>query len=213
MKKLLTILFVLFSFALFAQDIVPLDTAYHSLPTYSFKYYTKDSSVWIQKGIKYGTTKLVSNRRLKFLIDSINGAYVSKNQTIPDTIKYGSPVVEGFQFDTTPTKTNVSEGLLRWNATDGTLDLGQGLNGIVTQQIGQELFVKVVNKTGVTISEGKAVYFDGRLGNRPKIALSKSDNELTSKVVGIVTEDIANDAEGYITTFGYVRKIKTDYAG
>lgn len=78
MKKLLTLLFVLIAFIASAQDIVPQDTAYHNLPTYSFRYYTKDSSVWIYKGAKYQTTKLVSNKRLKFLIDSLDKAGANK---------------------------------------------------------------------------------------------------------------------------------------
>lgn len=114
-------------------------------------------------------------------------------------------------FNLAPTITP-AEGRLSWNPTDGTLDLGMGPSGIVTQQIGQELFVKAVNKTGATILEGSVVYCDGRQGIRPKIALAQSDTEATSMVLGIVTQDIEDDAEGYVTTFGYVRKIKTDYA-
>lgn len=114
-------------------------------------------------------------------------------------------------FNLAPTITP-AEGRLSWNPTDGTLDLGMGLNGIVTQQIGQELFVKAVNKTGSTITEGSVVYCDGRQGIRPKIALAQSDVEATSMVLGVVTQDIPDNEEGYVTTFGYVRKIKTDYA-
>lgn len=134
------------------------------------------------------------------------------DQTTPQSVINGSPIMEGLQFDITPSTSNVAEGLLRWNNTDGTLDLGMGLNGIVTQQVGQELFIKVVNKTGVTITEGSAVYFNGRQGTRPTIALAKSDSDTTSYVAGVVTENIIDNAEGFITTFGYVRKIKTDYA-
>ena len=74
MKKLLALLtFLILAFFVKSQDIVPQDTAMHSLgPIYNFKYYTKDSSVWIFKGLKYQTTKLVSNKRLKFLIDSVS---------------------------------------------------------------------------------------------------------------------------------------------
>jgi len=75
MKKLFIILLmILVSGICFSQDIIPVDTAYHNLPTYSFKYYTADSSLWIFKGSKYQTTKLVSNKRLNFLIDSLAAA-------------------------------------------------------------------------------------------------------------------------------------------
>lgn len=114
-------------------------------------------------------------------------------------------------FNLAPTITP-AEGRLSWNPTDGTLDLGLGAGGIVTQQIGQELYVKAVNKTGATIPEGSAVYCAGRQGVRPKIALAKSDAESTATILGITTENILDNEEGFVTTFGYVRQIKTDYA-
>lgn len=116
------------------------------------------------------------------------------------------------QFNTSNSPLPNAAGLLQWNQTDGTLDLGMA-GGLVTQQIGQELFIKVINKTGATIPEGKAVYFSGRQGNRPKIVLARSDSDATSKVRGITTQDIEDGAEGFITTFGYVRGIKTNYSG
>lgn len=131
-------------------------------------------------------------------------------RTISGYIFSGSGTFDALQFNLNPTTPSTS-GLLRWNSTDGTLDLG--LPGNVTLQVGQEMFIKVINKTGSTILNGKAVYFNGRQGNRPTIALAKSDLESTSDVMGITTEDILDNTEGYITTMGYVRQIKTDYAG
>jgi hypothetical protein len=116
------------------------------------------------------------------------------------------------QFNTAATPITNAEGLLQWNSTDGTLDLGMS-GGDVTQQIGQEMFIKVINKSGTSIVNGKPVYFNGRQGNRPKIYLAKADAHSTSCVCGVTTQDIADNAEGYITTFGYVRQIKTNYSG
>lgn len=116
------------------------------------------------------------------------------------------------QFNTTAAPQPNAEGLLQWNATDGTLDLGMS-GGDITQQIGQELFIKVRNASGSTIPNGTPVYFNGRQGNRPKIYPAKGDAEATSMVEGITTQDIPNNSDGFITTFGYVRQIKTNYAG
>lgn len=118
--------------------------------------------------------------------------------------------VDILTFDLTPSSTTLTEGQMRWNNTDGTLDL-QHANA--TQQIGQELFIKVINKSGASIPNASAVYFNGRQGNRPKIELARADSQATSVVMGITTQDIADDAEGFITSFGYVRQIKTDYVG
>jgi len=113
--------------------------------------------------------------------------------------------------NTTYTPTGLEPlGTTYWNSTDGTLDLIQ--DG-ATQQIGQELFIKVINKSGALIENGSPVYFNGRQGNRPKIYLARSDVHSTSMVRGLTTQDIANNDEGFITTFGYIRQIKTNYSG
>lgn len=134
------------------------------------------------------------------------------DQTIPQSVINGSPVFEGIQFNTAPSTSNAAEGLLRWNPADGTLDLGMS-GGNITLQIGQEMFIKVRNVSGTTISNGKPVYLSGRTGNRPNIYLAKGDVESTSKVVGMTTQDITSPSDGFITTMGYVRQIKTDYSG
>jgi hypothetical protein len=122
---------------------------------------------------------------------------------------------EFFKFNTNNTPITNEEGLLQWNATDGTLDLGMS-GGDITQQIGQELFIKVYNDTGSIIENGTPVYFSGRQGNRPKVIPARSDSDATSCVCGVTTQQLdATGAgrEGFITTFGYVRKIKTNYSG
>lgn len=139
--------------------------------------------------------------------------YLKLDQTTPQSVINGSPIFEGLQFDITPTTTNASEGLLRWNATDGTLDLGMS-GGDVTQQIGQELFTKVRNEPGYqTITNGQVVYISGRTGVYPSVRLAQSNLETTSRVLGVATQDIASPGYGFITTMGYVRGIKTDYTG
>lgn len=132
--------------------------------------------------------------------------------TTTNPITTGGLTTPYVQFDTTATPITNAEGLLQWNATDGTLDLGMD-NGDITMQVGQEMFTKVRNQSGSTITNGKAVYFSGRLGNRPLISLAKSDAESTSRVAGITTQDIISPDDGFITTVGYVRGIKTDYTG
>lgn len=91
MKQLLLITFLFFSLFCKAQDVTPTDTAYHALPTYSFKYHTTDSSVWIYKGAKYQTTKLASARNVQNKIDSLSnvGYQYWTIGTPDDVVKYG----------------------------------------------------------------------------------------------------------------------------
>ena len=79
----------------------------------------------------------------------------------------------------------------------------------VTLQVGQETYIRVVNKTGVPVLNGQAVYIDGAQGNRPTIMLAQADDELTSHAVGLATHDIDDDQEGLITVFGSVSNYDT----
>ena len=141
----------------------------------------------------------------------------SDSQTLQQVTDNGSTTtnsitVPAIQFNTTATPLTNAGGLLQWNATDGTLDLGMS-GGAITLQVGQEMFQKVRNVSGSTILNGKPVYTSGRTGNRPNIYLAKGDAEATSSVIGLTTQDITSPADGYVTTMGYVRGIKTDYTG
>lgn len=118
--------------------------------------------------------------------------------------------IDHIDFDTTPTATG-AVGRLLWNDTDGTLDLGLK-GGNVTMQIGQEQFIRIVNKTGANLLEEnyQCVKISGAQGQRPKVALAKADNDLNSTdTIGLVTETISNNQEGFVTTSGIVRDINT----
>lgn len=105
---------------------------------------------------------------------------------------------------------------LRWNDTDGTLDLGLK-GGNVTLQIGQEQVIRVVNKTGANLLEAdyKAVRIrrvdeGGAQGQRLAVVLAQANNDANSvDTLGLVTENIAVNQEGFITNSGLVRDIDT----
>jgi len=115
-----------------------------------------------------------------------------------------------FQADLTPTGT-LSPGRMMWNDQDGTMDL-RLLGNNVTLQIGQEQVIRVVNKTGATLSESdyQCVKIFGAQGQRPKVALAQANNDANSAdTIGLVTETISNNQEGFVTTSGIVRGINT----
>jgi hypothetical protein len=116
------------------------------------------------------------------------------------------------EFDQTPTGT-AGVGVMRWNDTDGTLDLGLK-GGNVTLQIGQEQLVRAVNKTTTNInlleSNYQAVRVTGAQGQRLKVDLAQATSDLLSaETIGLVTETINNNQEGFITISGLVRNINT----
>jgi len=117
------------------------------------------------------------------------------------------------EFDLTPTNTPTAVGSMFWNDTAGTLDL-KLKGGAVTLQIGQETVARVVNKTATNItlleSNYQIVRVTGAQGQRPKVDLALANNDLNSTTtLGLVTENILNNQEGFITTSGQVQQINT----
>lgn len=117
------------------------------------------------------------------------------------------------EFDNTPTNTPITAGSMFYNDSDGTVNLIlKGANVIL--QIGQEQVVRVVNKTVTNINlleaNYQAVRITGAQGQRLKVDLAQATNDLLSaETIGLVTETIANNQEGFITTSGLVRNINT----
>jgi len=118
-------------------------------------------------------------------------------------------------FDQTPTGT-AGVGVMRWNDSDGTVDLGLK-GGNVTLQVGQEQILRVVNKTGSDLLESQysAVRIrlaaeGGSQGQRLAVVLAQGNNDASSAdTIGIVTETITNNQEGFICTSGIIRNINT----
>lgn len=113
------------------------------------------------------------------------------------------------QFDTTYTGGSTMPGMLAWNDTDGTLEFRLKGNN-VTLQIGQEQNVRVRNNTAAAFTDGQVVYASGSIGTFQTVSLASATNEASSSVtLGMVTEPIAKNTEGFVTTFGLVRNLNT----
>jgi hypothetical protein len=119
------------------------------------------------------------------------------------------------ELDQTPTGT-AGVAVMRWNDQDGTADLGLK-GGNVTLQIGQEEVVRVVNKVGVNLLEAnyqcvrvRTQAEGGAAGQRLAVKLAQANSKANhTGILGLVTETINNNQEGFITTFGEVREINT----
>ncbi len=113
------------------------------------------------------------------------------------------------QLDTTPTNTPTTIGTIYWDAANRTAALIDG-DGDTTLQIGQEQRILVHNNTGSTLTDGQVVYVTGSTGNLPSVSLADATSETTSAAtVGVITESIANGADGFITTSGIVNGLNT----
>ena len=101
-------------------------------------------------------------------------------------------------------------GELSWNDTEKTLDLVTGSDN-VTLQLGQEVVMYVRNTTGSQISDGEVVMVDGSQGNKPTITLAQADTVANArKTIGVATQPIPNNSDGFITLIGKVRDLVLD---
>ena len=96
-----------------------------------------------------------------------------------------------------------------WDPVYRTVNLIDG-DGDTTLQIGQEERILVHNNTGATLTDGQVVYVTGSTGNLPSVSLADASSEATSAAtLGVVTETIANGADGFITVSGIVNGLNT----
>jgi len=101
------------------------------------------------------------------------------------------------------------EGRLHWNSDDGTLEIGMP-GGDVSCQIGQEVLFRCRNTSGAQIDNGSVVKIVGATGGKPQIELASTTNIWDGySVVGVATEDISNNDNGYVTSIGLVRDVNT----
>ena len=112
-------------------------------------------------------------------------------------------------YSTSAGAPSYAEGRVFYDVADHTLAYYNDASGM-TVNVGQEQIVRVRNITGSTLTDGQVVYINGAAGNRPTVALAKADAEATSAgTIGVVTDAIANNADGYITVSGLVHGLNT----
>jgi len=145
-------------------------------------------------------TDPTANRVVTFKDESGTVAYTSDIPSLAGYVPYTGATAdvnlgvygltsEYLQLNTTPTTYTPAVGRLGWNDTDGTLEFKLKGNN-VTLQIGQEQVIRVVNKT------------------TPLINLLEANYQVAG-TLGVVTETINANQEGFITTSGQVKEINT----
>lgn len=115
----------------------------------------------------------------------------------------GTNAIPALQFDTTAVQATQVAGHVHWNADVNTLNLDVSADGSL--QVGQEEYVIGRNTTGSTILNGRAVRITGGQGDNALISLDQG----TGGIVGVTTEDIANNTSGRVATFGVVHDLNT----
>lgn len=115
-------------------------------------------------------------------------------------------------LDTSPTGT-AAVGTIRWNDTTGTSETTLKGGNVILKN-GVDLVARVVNKvspnTTLTKAAYQAVRVSGAQGQRLAIELAQANNDAGSAdTIGLVTETIATNQEGFIMTVGQLEGINT----
>lgn len=96
-----------------------------------------------------------------------------------------------------------------WNSQDLTMNIDMGGTG-VTQQVGLEQYMVVKNTTGASFTSGQVIGFSGASAGRLTGQKYIADGSITGLYfIGVATMTIANGAEGFVTTYGYVHDLNT----
>jgi len=115
-------------------------------------------------------------------------------------------------LDITPTGT-AAVGTTRWNDTNGVSETTLK-GGSVILKNGVDLVARVVNKVTPNATLTKAAYqavrVSGAQGQRLAVAYAQANNDANSAdTIGLVTETIATNQEGFIMAVGQLENINT----
>lgn len=94
---------------------------------------------------------------------------------------------------------------MEWNPVDDTLNLHHS-DG-VTQQMGQELYGRILNNTGALIPNGSCLGINPATNSYVLFTANGTLSPVT--IVGVSTQSIPNGSQGRITVWGRVRDIDT----
>lgn len=190
------------------SGVLPLDAG----GTNGNPHYTTLGGVVYYDGIQYEVTSSAGTAGQALL--STGGGEPAWGDVTVDLLNItgGIATPDWIQFDTAPTGLPTdAAGMLYWNDADGaqTLNLVMA-GGAVVQQVGEELYYRV--KASAAITNGDCVMFTGTVGQSGQITAGPATGLTGTQgnyVIGVATQDIAQNDWGYVTCFGYVRKIDT----
>ena len=125
------------------------------------------------------------------LVSSVNGQTGAVSLTYTDVNAIGS--------------ITSTDGSVAISTASGVADLSVSVAASTTNVICQ-----VRNTTGATLTKGTAVYISGATGQIPTVSKAQSNSDATSaQTLGVMSADLANNSNGYVTIIGLVTDIDT----
>jgi hypothetical protein len=154
------------------------------------------------------------NIKAYLILDSVSGSlYVFKQGAWAATSGAGGfeQPVDSLFFNVNVPTNNVDTAKMRWDSDLATVVLG--MYDQVPNELGFKNFWLVKNQTGSTITKGSIVYANGTVGASGRITIDKfiADGSIDAKyLLGITAHDLTDGTDGYVISFGKIRKVNTD---
>jgi hypothetical protein len=143
----------------------------------------------------YYVVSVSGSTNLNGITDWVAGDWAIYNGTVWQKIDQTNSVVSVASADGSITVTNNS----------GAVDLSVASAGST-----QNLLVQVRNTTGATLTKGTVVYMSGATGQIPTVSKAIATGDSTSaQTLGMITSDLANNTNGYVTAIGIISEIDT----
>lgn len=112
-------------------------------------------------------------------------------------------------FITSGTNPAHLKGRMFWDVENNTMAFHTDITG-VTNQIGQEMYVRGRNISGGALQNGRVVYISGVSAGRPRFEYAtNTPANIAEKTIGVLTHTVANANEGLATVLGSVGDLNT----
>ena len=134
--------------------------------------------------------------------DGSDHSFINQAVLITSTPNFG-----GIKLTPTTNQTE-DEGYFFYDDDKKTITLFNDISN-TSIQLAREFRIRACNNTGSTLVDGLVVYVDGVDSECPTISTANAKKYNTSRIIGIITADIANGAEGEVTHLGEVNDIDT----
>ncbi len=161
-----------------------------------------DAAAYLAQLLGHGAADAKANRLADLLANLGRALEVDSSRPrfqLPRTFS-----IDYVDWDRTPPY-SAQTARMAWSDADDTLNLHHS-DG-VTQQIGQELYGRILNNTGATIPNGVALGINPATNSYVQFIANGTLSPLT--IVGVTTQAIPNATSGRITVWGRVRDINT----
>jgi len=142
------------------------------------------------------------------LAEKYKQAELSNDVILNETEVNVNPNLDSINFNTLLDNPAYSEGRVFYDKNKKALSYYNDESDI-TVNIGQEVLIRVRNETGATISNGSVVYPSGFSSGEVLVGLAVASDKEKCRLIGMVTADIENNSNGYVTKLGEVADINT----